>query len=148
MGVGQQQMEALQEANRIRALRSELRRRMGTMQRGPALMLAAGVAAKPPEWAITWRAEEFLRRLPQFGTVTAYRACQVLGISSSRTLGALNQRQRDSLVWFLEESAEKASSQQPCRATSPRTNLPCSFHAREGSEFCRYHQPEEKGAAA
>lgn len=87
----EQRLAALEEANRIRSYRAELKRRL----RGGNVGAAA--ALEDPD-CDTMKVVDLLLALPTVGRVKANRALTRMRISPSKTIGGLSDRQRVELV--------------------------------------------------
>jgi hypothetical protein len=92
----EQRMSALEEANRIRVLRAQLKR---DLKAGRENVL--DVLEEPPEWTETMKVFDLLLAVPKLGRVKVNKALQKLRISPSKTVGGLSQRQRTEIIAHL-----------------------------------------------
>lgn len=88
-----QRMDALEEANRIRSLRAQLKR---DVKAGRASAVA--LLLDPPEWIETMKAFDLMLAMPKVGRVKVNKILMVSRISPSKTIGGLSVRQRGELV--------------------------------------------------
>jgi DNA-binding NarL/FixJ family response regulator len=89
-------MNALRQANQVRSLRAKLKRdlREGTVRLEQILATRAGYLA-------TAKVFDLLVAVPKIGPVKAARLLNLAGISPSKTVVALSERQRDRLIELL-----------------------------------------------
>jgi hypothetical protein len=94
----EQRREALAHANEIRVKRADWKRRVkaGWVAPLPALQ------APPPELQ-GMKAFDWLLAVPKVGRVKATRLLGKAGVSHSKTLGGLSERQRRELAWLIAE---------------------------------------------
>lgn len=100
-----QRMEALQHANWIRSRRADAKKELRGMPPMDAAVAAADYITAPPDWALTWRVLDVLMTLPKWGTVKAHRTLRTAGVSTSKTLGGMTDRQRRELAEAIEGRA-------------------------------------------
>ncbi|HEX6020645.1 MAG TPA: hypothetical protein VFZ00_01535 [Solirubrobacter sp.] len=91
-----QRLDALQEANRVRCLRAQLKRDLKAGRRH-----GIEVLANPPEWAATMKVIDVLLAMPKIGRVKASGALRRTQTSPAKTLGGLSPRQRGAIVTLL-----------------------------------------------
>lgn len=91
-----QRMSALEEANRIRVLRAQLKR---DLKAGRVNVL--DVLEEPPEWAQTMKLFDLLLAVPKLGRVKVHKALNRTRCSPSKTVGGMSQRQRLEVVYYL-----------------------------------------------
>lgn len=91
-----QRLGALEEANRVRTRRAQLKR---DLKAGRVNVL--DVFESPPEWAGTMKVFDLLLAVPKLGRVKVNKALQHQRISPSKTVGGLSARQRGELVGWL-----------------------------------------------
>lgn len=107
-----QRMAALQEANRVRSWRAELKRDLKAGK-----VRAADVLRDPPEEVLTMKVVELLLAVPKIGRWKVGRildgsaACrrEPVPISPSKTVGGLSERQRRVLVECLSPAMAQRS---------------------------------------
>jgi hypothetical protein len=92
----QQRMDALQNANRIRTKRAELKRELKAGRRTIHDLLV-----EPPEWIETMKVFDLLLATPKYGRVKVNKILQQCRMSPSKTIGGMSQRQRTELVSML-----------------------------------------------
>ena len=92
----EQRRSALQEANRIRTRRAQLKR---DLKAGRANVL--DVLEQPPEWVETMKVFDLLLAVPKLGRVKVGKALQRTRISPSKSVGGLTERQRAEIVAHL-----------------------------------------------
>jgi len=98
-----QRMDALNAANQIRRKRKEYKAQLRlAAQIGSPRIMAARLVAQPPEWAQTWKTSDLLVSVPGIGRVRRDYLLRRIGVSHSRTLAGLTNRQRNGLVYLLE----------------------------------------------
>ena len=91
-----QRMAALEEANRIRSRRAQLKRDLKA-QRATLL----DVLETPPDWLDTAKVFDILLAAPKVGRVKASKALNRAGVSPSKTIGGMTDRQRHDLLDLL-----------------------------------------------
>lgn len=91
-----QRLEALQNANRIRSARSQLKRDVKAGRFKVAELVAA-----PPEFTDTMKIFDLLLAVPKVGRVKANKWLSRARVSPSKTLGGLSERQRLELVALI-----------------------------------------------
>jgi hypothetical protein len=87
-------MAALELANHVRMYRAQLKRDIGARKVDPR-----DVIAEPDDMVRTMQVYDVLLATPQVGRLKAVKILNRCGISPSRTLGGLSDRQREALVW-------------------------------------------------
>ena len=92
----QQRREALENANRIRSARAELKRDIKAGRRSVVQLVGA-----PPEFIDSMRIFDLLLAAPKVGRVKANRWLSRARVSPSKTLGGLSERQRMELVALI-----------------------------------------------
>jgi hypothetical protein len=92
----EQQMQALAEANAIRTYRARLK---GDIKLGR--VSALGILAVPPEQTQTMKVIDVLLAMPSVGRVRANTMLRRAGVSPSKTLSGLSERQRAQLLALL-----------------------------------------------
>lgn len=98
-----QRLEALERANHVRLVRSEVKRSLReTGSRREAMRKAAEIIALPDDELETMRIEPLLRSIFRMGATKANRLLVRAGIPPSRTIGGITARQRAELVRLLE----------------------------------------------
>lgn len=96
-----QRLAALEEANRIRSHRAELKRQLRAAKVPPA------VAFEDPD-CDTMKVVDLLLALPKVGRVKAHRALSKTYISPSKTIGGLSDRQRREILAMLPAPRERS----------------------------------------
>lgn len=93
----EQAMAALEKANRIRAVRAQVKRdlKAGDIQAWPLI-------ADPGDELLNMRVYDVLLAIPRFGVVKAQRLLARHRISQRKTLGGITERQRAELVAALK----------------------------------------------
>jgi hypothetical protein len=91
-----QRMEALERANEIRTKRAQLKR---DLKAGHASIYAA--ADGPARLIETAKVFDMLLAVPKFGRVKVNKVLRLCGISASKTVGGLSERQRAELISML-----------------------------------------------
>lgn len=90
----QQQMDALQRANLVRTRRADTKKAIGWR-----FVSAHELLAAPPEFMESMKVFDLLLAMPKVGRVKANKLLRVCGVSPSKTLGGLTDRQdRKSVV--------------------------------------------------
>ena len=89
----QQRREALKRANEIRIWRSHLKRRVHDLE-----VLFHELIVDPDPWLESMQVRHLLRQVPTFGVTRVTKMMRAVGISPTRSIGALTQRQRDDLL--------------------------------------------------
>lgn len=89
-------MEALARANEIRLARANLKRDLKAGR-----VSASAVIADPPEWAETMTLFKLLLATPRYGHQMVNTALNRTGISPSKTLAGLTDRQREAILRHL-----------------------------------------------
>ena len=88
-----QRMDALNEANRVRTKRAQLKK---DLKSGDAHI--EEILSDPPEYVSTAKVFDMLMAVPKFGRVKAARFLNQCRISQSKTVGGLSDRQRAELI--------------------------------------------------
>lgn len=88
-----QRMEALRRGNRIRTQRSHVKRDLKAGRVDPIVLIA-----DPPEWLYTFKVIDLLIACPKKGRVRANAMLKHCGISPSKTVEGLSDRQRRDLL--------------------------------------------------
>jgi hypothetical protein len=83
----QQRMDALEEANRVRLLRAQLKRDLKARR-----VSICDVLADPPAWIETMPVLQLLLAVPKVGRVKAIGMLQRGGISASKKVGGISSR--------------------------------------------------------
>ncbi len=91
-----ERMDALRQANDIRAARARLKKDLKDGR-----VNIEEVLLDPPESALTAKVFDLLLVVPKFGRVKANRILNQCRISPSKTIGGLSDRQREELVSLL-----------------------------------------------
>ena len=97
-----QRLDALKEGNRIRAVRANLKREFRTMPPSMAAALVRMLIEDPPVELLTMRVEVLVRAVPKLGECKVAKLLRRVGVSPSKTLGGLTERQREALRVELE----------------------------------------------
>lgn len=87
---------ALVEANRIRSLRSQLKRDIKGYRK-----LALDVILEPPEYVETMKIVDLLLATPKYGRVKANKILAQCRISPTKTVGGLSARQREEVAYVV-----------------------------------------------
>jgi hypothetical protein len=90
---GEQRRHALEQANQVRSERARLKKDLATGKVGLLEILA-----RPPACVRTARVGDLLVALPKIGSVKAGRILARCGITDSKTLAGLTDRQRAELT--------------------------------------------------
>ena|SRR5437868_8835011 len=91
-----QRMDALQQANKIRTMRKDLKLDLKTGRRQ-----ITGLILDPPEVIQTMKLFDLLISVPKYGRVKVNRILTQCRISPSKTIGGLSERQRGEIVSYL-----------------------------------------------
>ena len=92
----EQRLEALRRGNWVRSQRAEFKQEL---KAGRASV--ASLMADPPEWAASMKAIDLLVAAPGVGRVKANRTLYRAGVSPTKTLTGLTERQRRALLLGL-----------------------------------------------
>jgi hypothetical protein len=92
----QQRMDALEEANRIRIYRANMKRDIHAGRR-----CARAVLEAPMEQVATMKVVDLLLAMPRVGRVKANKVLGRARVSPSKTLGGLTERQRMEVLALL-----------------------------------------------
>jgi hypothetical protein len=116
----EQCMTALVIATEIRSKRAAFKRELKAGRAKPI-----PVIVDPPEWLRSAKVVTVLRALPAFGPVKTNTALKTCGISASKTIAGLSERQRAELIAYLRWRVPKdkprwAALREP-QGTDPRT---------------------------
>jgi hypothetical protein len=90
---GEQRRRALQQANQVRSERARLKKDLATGKVGLVEILV-----RPPTCVRTAKVRDLLVMLPKIGSVKAGRILTRCGITDSKTLAGLTDRQRAELT--------------------------------------------------
>jgi hypothetical protein len=90
-------MDALENANRIRTLRAQLKMRLKAGKES-----AYDLLLEPPEYIETMKVFDLLLAVPKYGRVKVNKVLLACRISPSKTIGGLSQRQRTELVSHMD----------------------------------------------
>lgn len=99
--IEEQRLSALQHANDIRRMRSKIKAVWREQEEHEVSATVAMIVGNPPDWTQTWRINNVLRSIPQWGNVAVNRRLAQLGIPNETTLVALTPGQRLALVELL-----------------------------------------------
>jgi hypothetical protein len=116
----EQCMTALVIATEFRTKRAAFKRELKAGRAKPI-----PVIVDPPEWLRSAKVVTVLRALPAFGPVKTNAAMRACGISASKTIAGLSERQRAELIAHLRERAPEAKPRWTAlrepQGTDPRT---------------------------
>lgn len=101
----EQRWAALARANETRSARARAKHDWLSLTPTLAAEAAARLVVQIPDWALTWRVREVLLALPKVGPVRVHRIFLRAGISETKTLGGLSERQRAEVLTWLEALA-------------------------------------------
>ncbi len=93
-----QRQQALQRANEIRTWRAQLKRDVHDLH-----VLVHDVIADPEERLLSMQLRYLLKAVPHFGEARIMRVYKRVGISSTKTVGGLTDRQRTCLLAALRD---------------------------------------------
>lgn len=93
-----QRMDALSEANRIRTVRSKLKK---DIKGGRKSIL--DILRSPPDDVETMKLIDLMLAAPKYGRTKAHKVLQKCHISPSKTIGGLSVRQRTEIVSMLRD---------------------------------------------
>jgi hypothetical protein len=93
-----QRMDALEEANRIRTKRAQLKRDLKAKRK-----MIHDILLEPPEWVETMKVFDLMLACPKYGRVKVNKILQACRISPSKTVGGMSQRQRTEVVLMLKQ---------------------------------------------
>jgi hypothetical protein len=98
----ERRMIALRQANEVRSRRAKLKQhlRQGIVQ-------LENVLAAPSDYLTTAEVFDLLVAAPQIGPVRAARLLSMAGVSQSKTVGRLSERQRGCLIELLTDQHRK-----------------------------------------
>ena len=96
---GRQNMRALEQANRIRLARAELKRRIA---RGDVAV--ADVLLEPTEEVGGMEIYELLTSQKRWGTTRCSKFLQTIGLHESKTIRSLTERQRNAMAAVLQST--------------------------------------------
>ena len=94
----EQRRQALDRANKTKAVRTELKRRIARSQ-----LRASEVILDPPPEAETWAVYDVLIAQPRWGRERTAHLLRTVGVSESRTLRWLTVRERTVIARMLGE---------------------------------------------
>lgn len=92
----QQRMEALQQANKIRCYRANLKRDIKAHRADIADLLV-----NPPEEIETMHIFDLMMAVPKMGRTKVNKLLNTCRISPSKTVGGITARQRDEILFYL-----------------------------------------------
>jgi S13-like H2TH domain len=92
-----QRTEALAKANSIRLRRAEMKRELRAHRQPVAPLLIA-----PPDYLTAMKVHAFLMTVPMVGRARANRWLKQAGISPTKTIGGLSDRQRRELLRIMQ----------------------------------------------
>lgn len=92
----QQRRDALRRANDVRVKRAALKRDMKARR-----VSARDLLREPPEFVETMKVFDLLLAVPKAGRVKVTKALRACGVSPSKTVGGLSERQREELVRLM-----------------------------------------------
>jgi hypothetical protein len=92
----EQRLAALERANDIRARRARLKRELRAGR-----VLVAPLLLEPPEYIDSMKVFDLLLAMPHWGGVKANRLLSRAGVSPSKTIGGLSERQRRELAGMV-----------------------------------------------
>lgn len=104
MDVVEQRLTALEKANRIRAMRAELKREIRSLGTVDGRVVAAQAIEVPPDDIETMRVETLLISIRHFGNRRIHRVMLDAGIPPKRSIGALTRDQRRKLAVILRKA--------------------------------------------
>lgn len=91
-----QRMDALEVANDVRTRRARLKK---DLRAGRTTI--QDVLLEPPEWCATAKLMDVLLATPKYGRVKVNKLLRTVGVSPSKTVGGLSQRQRTEIVSMI-----------------------------------------------
>ncbi len=97
-----QRLDALAKANRIRSTRAAVKLKLRTMPPSMAAARVRELIEAPPADLLTMRVEVLSRAVPNVGGRKIAKLLRRVGVSPSKTLGGLTERQREALRVELE----------------------------------------------
>jgi hypothetical protein len=103
-----QHLRALEHANRVRLARADLKRQIG---RGEAS--AADIVAEPPWQAASMTISDLLMSQPRWGHTRCRRVLIGMGISETKPVGKLTERQRGAIAEVLRGQREPVDRDLP-----------------------------------
>lgn len=92
----QQRLDALERANIIRKRRAQLKRDLKARE-----VEIRDILTDPPQWVGTMKVAALLLAVPVFGHAKVNKILKRCGISPSKTVAGLNDRQRHDLIAAL-----------------------------------------------
>ena len=115
-GSGSQRLRALEQANRVRLARAELKRRVAAEKTA-----AAEVILECPWEAASMAIGELLRSQRRWGAARCRRLLLSLGLPENKPVGSLTDRQRRVLVAVLRSGTTDAAREhsKPAQQASP-----------------------------
>jgi len=97
-----QRMRALEQANKVRVARAELKRRIALGE-----VCAADVILEPPEEVRTWSVADLLLSQRRWGSTRCTKFLQRNQITETKPIGSLTDRQRRLLARELRRSVSR-----------------------------------------
>jgi hypothetical protein len=91
-----QRLDALQEANRIRFARANLKRDLKSGRKS-----IQDIILNPPEYVMTMKVFDLALACPKYGRVKVNKIFTKCRISPSKTIGGLSSRQRGEMISML-----------------------------------------------
>lgn len=88
-----QRREALAKANDVRMKRARLKEQIRAGR-----VATSDLIAEPPEFVVTAKVFDLMLATPKYGRVKVNKTLRRCGISPSKTVGGLTERQRDDLL--------------------------------------------------
>ncbi len=108
--LGPQHMRALEQANRVRLARAELKRRVAAEE-----VRAADVVLSCPWHAVGMEVSELLTSQRRWGRARCRRLLRSLGVPENKPLGDLTERQRTELAQVLSAGLPRSGAAPPSR---------------------------------
>jgi hypothetical protein len=97
VGPTDQAMHALEQANRVRSVRAQVKREIAS-----GSLSASAVIERCPREAEGMTVRELLQSQPRWGPTRCSRLALSAGVSEGRAVGALTARQRSALIEGLD----------------------------------------------
>lgn len=99
--IDDQRLSALAHANKIRRVRSTLKKAWRAMDEHDVSNVVATIIAEPTEWTRSWRISSLLRCIPNWGEVAVSKRLRQLGVAPQLHVSDLTPGQRLALVELL-----------------------------------------------
>lgn len=99
--IDEQRLSALAHANKIRKVRSNLKKAWRGMDESEVSAVVATIIAEPTEWTRSWRVSSLLRSIPNWGEVAVSKRLRQLGVAPQLHVSDLTSGQRLALVELL-----------------------------------------------